>query len=52
VDGKTIAEEVGFLVIRVNMVGPVLGRGVKLLSIVIHDVVSLLQIKELLQLAV
>jgi hypothetical protein len=46
-DGKPIAEEVSFLLIRVDMVGAILGKGVELMSIVIHGVVPLLQVKEL-----
>jgi hypothetical protein len=50
-DGKPLAEEVGFLLINVDTVGPILGKGVELSSIVIHSAVPLLQVKELLQLA-
>jgi hypothetical protein len=41
-DGKPIVEEVGFLLICVDVVGPILGKGVELSSIVIHGVVPLL----------
>jgi hypothetical protein len=34
------------------MVGPVLGQGVELVNVVVHKVVPLLQVKELIQLAV
>jgi hypothetical protein len=44
-------EEISFLLICVNMVGPILGKGVELVSVVIHGLVKLLQLQELLQLA-
>ena len=50
-DHEPIAEDTGFLLIRVNMVGSVLGEGVELANVVIHRVVPLLQAQELLQLA-
>jgi hypothetical protein len=50
-DHEPVAEEVGFLLIHVDMIGAVLGKGVELVSVVIHRVVPLLQVKELLQLA-
>jgi hypothetical protein len=41
-DGKPIAEEVGFLFICVNMVGPILDENVELACVVLHRVVPLL----------
>jgi hypothetical protein len=38
-DGEPIVEDVGFLLFRVDMVGPILGEGVELVSIVVHSVV-------------
>ena len=46
-DHEPIAEDTGFLLIRVNMVGSVLGEGVELANVVIHRVVPLLQAQEL-----
>jgi hypothetical protein len=51
-DSKPIAEDTGFLLICVHMVGSVLGQGVELANVVTHRVVPLLQAQELLQLAV
>jgi hypothetical protein len=44
-DREPIAEEVGFLLICVDMVGPVLGEGVELAYVVVHGVVPLLQVR-------
>jgi hypothetical protein len=49
-DGKPTMKEVGFLLILVDIVGPILGEGVEQAYIVIHGMVPLLQVKELLQL--
>jgi hypothetical protein len=43
-------EKVDFLLIRTDVVGPILGKGVELSSVVIDGVVSLLKIQTLLQL--
>jgi hypothetical protein len=50
-DGKPFAVVVGFLLIRIHMVRPVLGKGVEMPRVVEHGVVHLLEIQELLQLA-
>jgi hypothetical protein len=49
-DREPIAEDTCFLLIHVNMVGSVLGEYVKLVNVVIHRVVPLLQVQKLLQL--
>jgi hypothetical protein len=48
-DGKPFKEEVGFLLIHINMVGPKLGKGVELSSVVENCMVPLLKIQKLLQ---
>jgi hypothetical protein len=49
-DREPIAEEVGFLLICVDMVGPILGESLELVKAVMHGVVPLLQVQQLLQL--
>jgi hypothetical protein len=49
-DGKPLTEELSILHIHVLMVGPILGKGGKLLSVVVRGVVPLLKANKLLQL--
>jgi hypothetical protein len=50
VDGESFTVQVGLLLIRIDMVRPVLGKGVELPHVVEYTTISLLKIKELLQL--
>jgi hypothetical protein len=51
-DGKPLVVEVGFILIRINVKRPVLGKGVELPCVVKHSVVPLFTIHELFYLAV
>jgi hypothetical protein len=49
-DGKTFTKEVCFLLIYINVVRPVLGKGAELSRVFKHSVVPLVKIQELFQL--
>jgi hypothetical protein len=49
-DRKRIVEEVGFLLIRADVVGPIFGKGVELSPVAIHYMVPMLKIQKLLHL--
>jgi hypothetical protein len=51
-DVEPFAEELNLLLIRVNVVCPILHEFVELVAVVVDSVVPLLQIEELCQLAV
>jgi hypothetical protein len=50
VDGESCTVQVGVLLIRIDVVRPVLGKGVELPHVVEYTVVPLLKVQELLQL--
>jgi hypothetical protein len=50
-DGEPFTVEVGFLLIRINMICAILSQGVELPGVVIHCMVPLLKVLKLLQLA-
>jgi hypothetical protein len=50
-DGEPFTVEVGFLLIRINMICAILSHGVELPGVVIHYMVPLLKVLKLLQLA-
>jgi hypothetical protein len=51
VDGDSCMVQVGFLVIHVDLVRPVLGKGVELPHVIEYNVVPLLKVQKLLQLS-
>jgi hypothetical protein len=46
-DSEPLAEELRFLLIRVDVMSPVLGEADELAAVVVHRVVPLLQVEEL-----
>jgi hypothetical protein len=49
-DSEPLVEELGFLLIHVDVMCPILGEAIQLATVVIHGVVPLFQVEELLQL--
>jgi hypothetical protein len=49
-DGEPFTIEVGFLLIRINMICAILSQGVELASVVIHCMVPLLNVTPLVSL--
>jgi hypothetical protein len=45
-DSEPLAEELGFLLVHVDMMSPVLGEAIELVIVVVHGVVPLLQVEE------
>jgi hypothetical protein len=52
VDGKPFILEVSFLLIRVDVVRPILGKSIELPCVVEYTVILLLKVQEFLQLGV